>query len=180
MVDLKRYKPLIALVALACAPAIAACGSSNNSIAAASGRASPAHVAAALKFSDCMRSHGVPNFPDPSSAGGIHIQAGSGVNPFSPSFKSAQQVCFKLLPGGGPGAQHATAQEVAQTLKISECMRGHGVSGFPDPTLTPPPAPNPSEYSIVEDRGGVVLAVPSTIDPGSPQFKRAAAVCGFG
>ena len=58
-------------------------------------------------------------------------------------------------------------------------MRRHGVSGFPDPTLTPPPSPNPSKYSIVEDRGGVVLAVPSTINPGSPVFKQAAAACGF-
>lgn len=125
-----------------------------------------------------MRSHGVPSFPDPSGGGGINLD-GTGVNPQSPAFKSAQQACFRLLPGGGPGAQHPTAQEMAQTLKISQCMRRRGVSGFPDPTLTPPSNPNPSDYSLLEDRGGVVLAVPSTINPGSPVFGQAAAACGF-
>jgi hypothetical protein len=172
-------RPLIMLAAVTCAIAIAACGSSGNSVGAASGGRSPASAQAGIKFAACMRSHGVPNFPDPSGGGGIHIAAGSGINPFSPAFKAAQASCRKLLPGGGPGAQHSTAQDIAQTLKVSECMRRHGVTGFPDPTLTPPSNPNPSEYSILEDRGGVVLAVPSTINPGSPVFKQAAATCGF-
>jgi hypothetical protein len=56
-------------------------------------------------------------------------------------------------------------------------MRQHGVSGFPDPSLTPPSSP--AGYSILENRGGVILAIPSTIDPGSPSFKQAAATCHF-
>lgn len=99
------------------------------------------------------------------------------MNPFSPAFRAAQAACHSLLPGGGPGAAHPTAQAEAQTLKVSECMRQHGVSGFPDPTLKPPSSP--AGYSILEDRGGVVLAVPSTINPASPVFKQAAATCGF-
>jgi hypothetical protein len=122
-----------------------------------------------------MRSHGVPSFPDPSPGGGIHLTPG--LNPSSPAFKAAQASCQKHLPGGGPGAQHPSAQAVAQTLKISQCMRQHGVSGFPDPTLKPPSSP--AGYSILEDRGGVVLAVPSTINPASPVFKQAGAACGF-
>ena len=182
MVNLSGFfRVLIALAAGACVMTIAACGSSGVSAAAASGGRSP-DAGAALKFAACMRSHGVPNFPDPSGGGGgihFHLSAGSGITPFSPAFKAAQTSCRKLLPGGGPGAQHPTAQDVAQTLKVSECMRRHGVSGFPDPTLTPPANPSPSSYSILEDRGGVVLAVPSTINPSSPVFTRAAAVCGF-
>jgi hypothetical protein len=147
---------------------IAACGSSSTN-------SQSAHQDEFLAFSECMRSHGVPNFPDPSPGGGIHLS--SGMNPFSPAFKAAQTSCHKLLPGGGPGAAHPTAQAEAQTLEISQCMRQHGVSGFPDPTLTPPS--NPAGYSILEDRGGVVLAVPSTINPGSRVFQQAAATCGF-
>ena len=56
-------------------------------------------------------------------------------------------------------------------------MRQHGVIGFPDPTFTPPSSP--AGYSIVEDRGGVILAVPGTIDPQSPAFAQAAKVCHF-
>jgi hypothetical protein len=158
-----------ALVAVGSVLAIAACGSSSKP------SNSTAHDAF-LSFSKCMRSHGVPNFPDPSPGGGIQLS--SGLNAFSPAFKAAQSSCRRLLPGGGPGAQHPTAQARAQSLKISECMRQHGVAGFPDPTLTPPSSP--AGYSEISDRGGVVLAIPDTIDTGSPAFKQAAATCGFG
>ena len=118
---------------------------------------------------------GTANFPDSSPGGGIHLNPG--MNPFSPSFKAAQTNCRKLLPGGGPGAAHPTAQAKAETLKISECMREHGISGFPDPTLSPPSGP--AGYSAIIDRGGIVLAIPDAIDTGSPAFKQAATACGF-
>ena len=65
--------------------------------------ASNAQVASqGLKFAACMRSHGVPNFPDPkTSNGGFMI---TGINPNSPQFQSAQQACRSLMPGGGPGS----------------------------------------------------------------------------
>jgi hypothetical protein len=161
-----------ALAPLGCVVAIAACGSANSKTAAASN-----HFNQGLKFATCMRSHGVTNFPDPSSGGGIQIQLGSGVSPFSPAFKTAQSACRRLLPGPLGGKQHPTAQAIAQMRQISECMRQHGVTGFPDPTFTPPSSP--AGYSIIEDRGGVVLAVPSTINPRSPVFMQAAKVCHF-
>jgi hypothetical protein len=159
---------VVALAMVSCAVGCAACGSPGKN-------SQSARQNAFLAFSECMRSHGVPTFPDPGPGGGIQLS--SGMNPFSPAFKAARAVCQKLLPGGGPGAAHPTAQAKAQTLKISECMRQHGVSGFPDPTLSPPSSP--AGYSIIEDRGGVVLAVPSTINPESPIFKQAGAACGF-
>lgn len=66
--------------------------------------------AQALRFSACMRSHGVPDFPDPqfSSNGGIGIRLhggpGSGLDPGSPIFQAAQKACSADLPGGGPQA----------------------------------------------------------------------------
>jgi hypothetical protein len=124
-----------------------------------------------------MRSNGVPNFPDPSSGGGIHIPDGSGISPRSPAFQSAQQACAKLLPGGGPGSHHASEQQKLQMLQTSECMRQHGISGFPDPTLSPPTALG--GFSQVIGRGGVFVAIPKTIDTGSPAFREAAAACRF-
>ncbi len=53
----------------------------------------------ALTFSECMRKHGVTNFPDPTfSSGGaqLHLTPSSGIDPNSPAFKSAQAAC------GGP------------------------------------------------------------------------------
>jgi hypothetical protein len=56
----------------------------------------------ALKFSQCMRSHGVPKFPDPKFTpnGGSLLRIGKDVNPNSPQFKAAQKACSKLVPGG--------------------------------------------------------------------------------
>ncbi len=132
-----------------------------------------------LAFSQCMRANGVPNFPDPSG-GGIRIQSGSGVNPASPSFQSAQSRCSKLLPGGGPPRGRASAQTKRELLATSECMRAHGVTGFPDPTTSAPANLDPAEYSIAMERGGVFLLVPKSIDVNSPAFQHAAAACGFG
>jgi hypothetical protein len=168
---LKGFK-VLSLAAITCAMMIAACGVSVH----LGGAARPSLASAELKVSECMRSHRVPNFPDPSGGGGFNLN-GTGVNMQPPAFESAQQTCFKLLPGGGPGAH--PVQAMAQALKVSECMRRHGVSGFPDPTLKPPSNPNRAEYSIVDDRDGAVLAVPSTINPSSPVFKQAATACGF-
>jgi hypothetical protein len=53
----------------------------------------------ALKYAQCMRKNGVPKFPDPQAQGGGLIVGGD-VDPNSPQFKSAQQTCRKLLPGG--------------------------------------------------------------------------------
>lgn len=158
--------------ALSCL-ALAACGSS--------GRGHAVRVAQAIKFSDCMRSHGLTNFPDPTSGGGgirIQITPGSGLSPSSPTFRSAQAACQKLLPGGGPGNGPPSAQVEAQALATSKCMRSHGVSDFPDPTTT---APAPSgNYGAVMGHNGVYLALPSSIDPNAPAFKRAASACHFG
>ena len=56
----------------------------------------------ALKYSQCMRKHGVPKFPDPQSSGsgvGLRITKDSGIDPNSPQFKAAQKACKALLPG---------------------------------------------------------------------------------
>lgn len=61
-------------------------------------------LANALKFSRCMRSHGITDYPDPQShAGGgisisIRVQKGSGsnLNPRSPIFQAAQRACNAL------------------------------------------------------------------------------------
>jgi hypothetical protein len=54
----------------------------------------------ALNYAACVRSHGVPNFPDPKlhAGGGIDMEA-----PNSPQFKTAQKACGHLLRGSGGG-----------------------------------------------------------------------------
>ena len=56
-----------------------------------------------LKYSNCMRSHGVTNFPEPSSSGQIMVQLGTGpnsINPNSPTYQAAAKACRSLEPAG--------------------------------------------------------------------------------
>jgi hypothetical protein len=73
---------------------------------------SPQEQSQYLKAAACIRSHGIPNFPDPTfSGGGVHI-AHQGLNEISPAFKAAVQACESLIPGGvhgGSGSSHEAA-----------------------------------------------------------------------
>jgi hypothetical protein len=90
-----------------------------------------------LAFSHCMRANGVSNFPDPNSSGvwpksQVELAAGN------PRFQTATKACGHLLPNGGPGVSPSPA--VVQQIQIdmarfARCMRSHGVSNWPDPTL---------------------------------------------
>jgi hypothetical protein len=131
-----------------------------------------------------MRSHGVPNFPDPTGHGGgltISINSASGINPSSPAFKAANSECKHFLPFGGPGGNgHPSPATERRFLAISTCMRAHGITDFPDPTTKPPSSPGAGNYSGVLGQDGVFLAIPSSIDTNSPAFKAAASTCHFG
>jgi hypothetical protein len=132
----------------------------------------------AIAFAACMRTHGVPSFPDPGSGGGIQLPPG--INPFSPGFKDAQRSCGKLLPGGGPGrGGTASESQKLSMLHLSECMRAHGLPGFPDPTTTLPPNGPPPNTAIAFGRPGLVLIVPNEDGPAQPAFKSAAKTCHF-
>lgn len=160
------------LVVLCCTLTVTACSSSGKSGDAASNA-----NARGLKFADCMRSHGISNFPDPNPGGGISITPGSGINPRSPAFQSAQSACFKLLPGGGPANVRPSESAKLTMLKTAQCMRAHGLRNFPDPTTTPPTPGNGS--GLVLGRGGVFLSLPPGVSPQSPAFRQAAAACNF-
>lgn len=58
--------------------------------------------AKALKFSECMRANGIPDFPDPTSSGlSFNQGAGSDLNPSNPTFQIASKLCARKT-GGGP------------------------------------------------------------------------------
>jgi hypothetical protein len=88
-----------------------------------------------VAFSACMRSHGVPGFPDPA-----HPRAfKSALDPstaHTPAFGSAQTACRHLLPAGGDhgGASAEHPERVPGELAFARCLRRHGFPRFPDPT----------------------------------------------
>jgi hypothetical protein len=148
----------IALTAVGCALLLAACGSSSTPHQTASNG-----QALGVKFSTCMRDHGVPSFPDPEAdAGGIQIPLSLTKNP-SPAFKSAMQACKDLIQAGG-SPPVVSARQKAAALKLAQCMREHGVPNYPDPTYQdgheiPPAIANPA------------------INPASPAFGAASTAC---
>jgi hypothetical protein len=156
---------------VACCVATGACGATGHPSATGTGAAdATGHPSRDLAFSNCMRSHGVPNFPDPTATG---LELPVGVNAESPAFKSARQACKRFLPNqGAPPA--TSAKDRAAALAFAECMRSHGVAGFPDPALT-----SPSNAPRVLVLGEMVFALGPTVDPKSPAFRRAAAACGL-
>ena len=54
--------------------------------------------AQALRFSQCVRAHGVTSFPDPDSSGRIPDPARFGIDQGSPQFQAANQACRKYRP----------------------------------------------------------------------------------
>jgi hypothetical protein len=54
--------------------------------------------AQSLRFSQCVRAHGVPSFPDPGGDGRIPDPASAGIDQASPKFKAANQACGKDRP----------------------------------------------------------------------------------
>ena len=157
---------VIPVLLLAPAVILAACGSSAKSPDPNS------RADVGLKLADCMRSHGVPNFPDPGSSGNISIGPNSGVNPKSPAFQSAQQACKRYLPNKGAPPTMSESQRKA-AFTFAQCMRRNGEPDFPDPTLT-----TPAGVTRVLVLRGMVFAIGSGIDPKTPAFRQAASKCG--
>ena len=127
----------VVLLAAACsgsnAPGVASAGSSS-----AGGSSSPSSSASnsTLAFSQCMRSHAVPNFPDPDSSGEIPKETAQQLGVSSSQLQAAQNACQHLLPNTGniddnPAALH---QWWSQMLHFARCMHSHGVPNWPDPS----------------------------------------------
>jgi hypothetical protein len=164
--------PVAALAAVGCALALSACGSSASSSSASGG-------SAPIKFANCMRSHGVSNFPDPGAGGGIQLNSSSGIDPRSPAFQDAQKACSSLLPGGGPLRGPVSETRKLAMLRLAQCMRRHGLTTFPDPTSSPPSKGGGGPGNgIAFGAPGSFIAVPQALIQ-SPGFRQAAAECGF-
>ena len=156
----------LALLATACSksaagPGVAALTSTASTVASEAATSSaPANMhASLLAYSQCMRAHGVPDFPDPvGDSLTINASGGSDLSPDSPLFAAAEKVCKSLEPTNHGG--HASAKDQANALKYAACMRSHGVPDFPDP--------------VFKD-GGIQQQVNG--DPNAPQFKAADKAC---
>jgi hypothetical protein len=119
----------LALVAGCGGPSATGSGGSSNAGGSASSHS-------AVAFSGCMRSHGVPNFPDPSGGGGVPKETAQQLGVSNSQLQAALTACQHLLPNTGnvddnPAALH---RWWSQMLHFARCMHSHGVPNWPDPS----------------------------------------------
>ena len=110
----------------------------NGAASATQNGATSSPLGRLVAYSQCMRSNGVANFPEPQADGGgnfkLTIQRDAEAN--NPRFQAASRACKHLLPAGR--GQDETAQQyqraqIADELSFARCMRRHGLTRFPDP-----------------------------------------------
>jgi hypothetical protein len=158
-----------ALVGLAVVVSACSSGSSSPGVASAgkdpSGHSTTndtSNTHSLVGYSKCMQTHGVPSFPDPNSKGQLTVSGsnGSALDPQGPVYAHAQSVCAKDLPQPTPAQQAANSK---RALKMSECMRAHGIKDFPDP----------------DAQGKLTLksGPDSDLNPNDPQFQAASNAC---
>lgn len=156
----------LSLLASACggtsAPRVAQLGTTTVSSTDSAQSGGSRSGTALDKFVACMRSHHVTQFPSPTSSGATIALPGKGVDPNSPQYKTALQVCSRLLPNGGPLGPTLTPAEQVDYLKAAACMRAHSFAGFPDPTFT---------------NGHVTFRVPANVDDNTQAFLKAETTC---
>ena len=145
----------------------AAAGGSTTTAQPASSSGSSGSSAASLglTYARCMRSHGVPNFPDPSAGGGSKTAlSNTDIDQDSPAYEAAGTACHKYFPNGNPTPPTPAqqARRLAERLKYAQCMRSHGVTKFPDP----------DSYGVFG-----LLGPAQGVDPNSPTFQAAEKAC---
>jgi len=136
-----------AIIAVAGLALLAACSSSPPSadVSAAASVGGATDSPSAVAYSDCMRSHGVPNYPDPASNGALPKGSAQQFGVSSTQLQAAESDCQNLYPANGGAIQECETTGdcpqavVQQALNImreyAQCMRSHGVPRWPDPTI---------------------------------------------
>ncbi|MGH2870992.1 MAG: hypothetical protein ACRDL5_00825 [Solirubrobacteraceae bacterium] len=117
---------------------------------------------------DCMRAHGVPNFPDPTTDPGGEGFASSqpvgggpttvsGITFSGPAFESVVKTCNGFASGSAPPA--ISESQKLGMIANARCLRKHGIN-IADPTFS--------------NAGGANFR---PIQPSSPALQRAAKAC---
>ena len=93
-----------------------------------------------------MRSSGVPTYPDPNSNGNLAKGNAKSFGVSASQYHAAVQACGRLVPSSvsasltqclmtGDCPRAVVQPALEEGLKFARCMRGHGVTNWPDPTV---------------------------------------------
>jgi hypothetical protein len=115
----------------------------------------------AVAFSRCVRSHGVPAYPDPGSGGLLPKKTPQQLGVSASTFEAAQKACIHLVANGGRPSPAQVAQYRSVMLGYAGCVRAHGVSNMPDP----------------DSRGHLDIGPGTGVFVNSPKFEAAYHAC---
>ena len=163
-----RARDRIVIGALAgAALLVAACGGGGGRTGSVAAAPSSGVYQRYLAYTRCMRAHGAPFWPDPSTRGGgyeypvtAHILA----QEHGPSWNAALGVCAKQAPPQLPFTEAQLAAARSSLLKDVRCVRAHGFPGWPDPVI------NPGDITLMPPRG-------VNVNHPSPQLRAAEQAC---
>jgi hypothetical protein len=163
---LRPARAAAVITVMAAALLAAACGGSPSSTGSGgSPNAGGSATSQLVAYTQCMRSHGVPDYPGPTSGGQMpKITSGQQVGVSDSRLTAAQGACQDLWPYQAP-TQAQQRQQLTDDLKFAQCMRSHGLPNFPDPTNSD----GYVEFVISVSRDG--------FDPHSPQILAKAHEC---
>ena len=151
-IPIQAARAAAAILATAALVLLAACGGSPSSThpGGTANAGGAARSQSAVAFSHCMRSHGLPDYPDPDSSGTLPKTSAQLLGVSSSVFDAAQRACQQMLPATGGSLTASSIQQcylafvcpqalVQQALsagrEFAQCMRSHGAPDWPDPTL---------------------------------------------
>jgi hypothetical protein len=153
---------VLALLAAACSGSPSSTGSGGSPNAGASANSQQNGM---LAFARCMRSHDVPDFPDPNSSGALPKSQVAQLTARNPQFPAAHRACEHLLPNGGQPTQAQVQQAWNDMRNFARCMRSQGVPDWPDPASTSQQDQRPFFH------------LPYSIDPNAPQIITRISTC---
>jgi len=139
-----RRAGVLAAAAAGAAVLVAACGSGGASPAGSS-PSQPPDYQQYHAYSQCMRSHGAPFWPEPSE-----VPQGVWDNPntykitplilaqeHGPDWQAALTACQHLAPRLLPYTAAQISALHSHLQKLAACMRAHGITHFPRPVAGP-------------------------------------------
>jgi hypothetical protein len=133
----------VALIGAGCSNGSAENGNTGTATASSSGTTSSTGTASntssgadkkltardkAVKFAECIRAHGVSDFPDPNEKNDFDY----GVSVTPAVWNKATTACKNLQPPGTLSGKRTPKQQSA-SLRFAQCIRDNGVKDFPDP-----------------------------------------------
>jgi hypothetical protein len=146
---MKQFTAIIATGALVLLAAACSGRPSSANVSGPGSTARPANSSSAVAYSQCMRSHGVPSYPDPGSDGALPKTSAQSLGVSNSTYQTAENACHRVLPASGESLPQQARQcsltgdcppslvqhMLAGGRIFARCMRSHAVPNWPDPSV---------------------------------------------